>query len=99
MTTAKEAVAFDEKPRLSGSHDGGPRTEAILFKAASICTRAPSTVSADRIITSMSLFNRLQLKAKRLQREQEQKGLRRTNLNSSLNFIPSKNPEPNSRSM
>ena len=74
MTTAKEAVAFDEKPRILGSHDGGPRTEAILFKAASICTRAPSTVSADKIIISISLFNRLQLKAESTSARAEIKG-------------------------
>ena len=62
MTTANAAWAPGTNPRRLGSKDGGPSTEAILFKPPSICRRVASGESAERIMMSMSLLSKLQLK-------------------------------------
>ena len=59
---ANDAGAPGMKPRFRGSNDGGPSMEAILFSPASILARVSITESAERIISSISLLSRLQLK-------------------------------------
>jgi hypothetical protein len=53
----KEALLPGVNPRFLGSQDGGPRTDAILFRPPSICERVFCIESAERIIRSISCFN------------------------------------------